>query len=208
MQINYTIEEGFDFWKELNNSQENYNNDTLCLITKEPLTPNHITLPCGHQFNYTSICMEMVSVKYPQSKYSQNVKLNKRQTCCPYCRKIFNTLLPYIPIYNLSLPKYICSSTNCLDLHTCTYRIKCGKHKGNICDNRHAFETNEGTFCIKHYNGNEQKVSFVNEEAKQLFKQKTIPELKKELRSLHLSCTGRKHVLVNRIINNGLLNSK
>lgn len=207
MQTNYIIEDGFDFWKELNHSEEisNIDNDTLCLITKEPLTQNHITLPCGHKFNYIPLSTEMVCMKYPKSKYSHNLKLNKRQTCCPYCRKIFNTLLPYIPIYNLSLPKYICSSTNCLDLHTCTYRLKCGKHKGNVCTNRHAFETHKGTFCIKHYT---EEVSFVNQEAKQLFEQKTIPELKKELRALHLSCTGRKLVLVNRIVKNGILNSK
>lgn len=199
----YVIEENFDFWKELNNTQSSsvMDCDNICLITKEPLTHNYITLPCKHKFNYKPLCKEMVSMKYPQSKYSHNLKLTKRQTSCPYCRKVFNMLLPDIPTYNLSLPKYICSSTNCLELHKCSYKLKSGKNKGSLCNNKHAFETYKGTFCMKHYtHADKDEVSFVNEEAKQLYKQKNIPELKQELRALHLSCAGRKYVLVNRLI--------
>lgn len=210
--MNYTVDEGFDFWNELNKEEEDhYDEDKVCQITKEPLTHNHIILPCGHKFNYIPICKEMVSVKYPQSKYSHNLKISKRQTCCPYCRKVFDALLPYIPIYNISFPKHICSSTNCLELHSCSYKLISGKNKGTNCKSKHAFLTDKGTFCIKHYSCREKQkheVTFVNEEAKQLYKQKNIQELKKELRALNLSCNGRKHVLVNRIVDNGLLNSK
>lgn len=199
----YIIEENFDFWNELNNihSQPVIDCDNICLITKEPLTQNHLTLPCGHKFNYKPLCKEMVSVKYPQSKYSHNLKLTKKQTCCPYCRKVFNTLLPYIPTYNLTLPKYICSSTNCLDLHNCNYKLKSGKNKGHLCNNKHAFETNKGTYCIKHYADKDKiEVSFINDEAKEMFQQTNIKELKQELRALHLSCGGCKRVLVNRLV--------
>lgn len=199
----YIIEENFDFWYELNNTQSNsvIDCDNICLITKEPLTHNYITLPCKHKFNYKPLCKEMVSLKYPQSKYSHNLKLSKRQTSCPYCRKIFNTLLPCIPTYNLSLPKYICSSTNCLELHNCSYKLKSGKNKGSLCNNKHAFETNKGTLCMKHYSHKEkEEVSFVNEQAKKMYKQKNIQELKQELRALQLSCAGRKHALVNRLV--------
>lgn len=199
----YIIEENFDFWNELNNTHSNsvIDSENICLITKEPLTHNHITLPCKHKFNYTPLCKEIVSMKYPQSKFSHNLKLSKRQTSCPYCRKVFNMLLPYIPTYNLSLPKYICSSTNCMELHNCSYKLKSGKNKGSLCNNKHAFETNKGKFCVKHYTHKEkEEVSFVNEEAKQLYKQKTIQKLKQQLHALNLSCVGRKHVLVNRIV--------
>lgn len=207
MQCNtYIVEDNFDFWNELNNSptESTVDCDTLCLITKEPLTSNYIQLPCGHKFNYTPLCKEIVSMKYPQSKYSQHIKLSKKQTCCPYCRCVFNSLLPFIPIYNLSLPKYICSNKNCFDMHSCSYNLISGKNKGTLCRNKHGFETEKGILCLKHYNlitQIKEEVTFVNDDAKTLYKSKTVSELKHDLRVLNLSTTGRKHTLVNRIIN-------
>ena len=33
--------------------------DNICLISKEPLHPNHITLVCNHKFNYIPIYKEV-----------------------------------------------------------------------------------------------------------------------------------------------------
>jgi hypothetical protein len=211
MQANtYIIEDNFDFWNELHsNTSDNsvVESNEVCHITQEPLTNNHITLPCGHKFNYTPLCKEMVSMKYPQSKYSTNIKLKNRQTGCPYCRNIFDILLPYIPIYNLILPKYICSSTNCLEMHNCSYKLTSGENKGNMCDSKYAFETDKGIFCLKHYKISEkikEEITFINEDAKKLYQHNTLQQLKTKLRALNLSITGRKHVLANRIVSNSV----
>jgi hypothetical protein len=140
----------------------------------------------------------MVNIKYPKSKYSQNIRLTTKQTSCPYCRQVFNVLLPHIPLYNISLPKHICSNTKCFELKPCSYQLKSGKFKGSVCGNKHGFKTTNGVFCIKHCSP--QEVTFVNEQAKEMYKNSTVQELKQRLRDLNLSMSGRKHVLANRII--------
>ncbi len=207
MQVNtYVVEDNFDFWNELNIQldESTIDCDTICLITKEPLTSNYIQLPCDHKFNYTPLCKEIISMKYSKSKYSKNIKLTKKQSFCPYCRGVFNKLLPFIPIYNISLPKYICSKKNCFEMQSCSYKLKSGKHKGCLCGNKNGFETEKGILCLKHYNTITQikeEVTFVNDDAQTLYKSKTVSQLKNDLRVLNLSITGRKHTLANRIIN-------
>ena len=113
LKHNYVVEDEFDFWNELGKKDEFVLDDSHCLLSKEPLGLNHITMPCGHKFNYISLCKEIASLKYPCRTYTRTINLTREQICCPYCRKVFDKLLPKIPLYNLTLPKHVCSEVNC-----------------------------------------------------------------------------------------------
>ena len=103
--MNYIIENDIDFFSELNkelttDSSDNINNllslneDTICLITREPLTDNYITLECNHKFNYLPLYNEVSNQKI--NTYLETTYLKINQIKCPYCRNITNNLLPYI----------------------------------------------------------------------------------------------------------------
>ena len=92
--MNYIIEGNLDFKLALLDEKTNVNN--ICLISKQPLTNNHIKLPCNHTFNYNSLFKEIIlqkKIKNPQ----EIIKLKPNQIKCPYCRNIINNILPYIP---------------------------------------------------------------------------------------------------------------
>ena len=52
--ITYSIKDVTDFYKQLDdNSLDGIEDDTnLCLISQQPLEEQHVTLVCGHKFNY------------------------------------------------------------------------------------------------------------------------------------------------------------
>ena len=71
---------------------------------------------------------------------------------CPYCRTITNKLLPYI------VHKDVVKKTGvnhpqkyCICLHTCTWQVKSGKNKNEIC-NKPAYESEHGIYCSTHQN--------------------------------------------------------
>lgn len=64
--VNYMIEGGIDFFKELQDIQGvilETNDSNECLLTGTPLTPDHITLECGHKFNYKPLFVEVLMQK-------------------------------------------------------------------------------------------------------------------------------------------------
>lgn len=83
--------------------QNDLNQDNLCLITGEPLSDNHIILPCQHKFNYIPLYNEIKKQKIcflPNKKshsYLETQKLRQNQIKCPYCRTIVDGILPPIP---------------------------------------------------------------------------------------------------------------
>lgn len=74
--VTYEIEGDFDFFKELKNISSNKTDSSSsailgvedtpaekCLITDEKLRKDHITLKCGHKFNYVPLFKEVVFQK-------------------------------------------------------------------------------------------------------------------------------------------------
>lgn len=65
--IQYDIEGGIDFYKELlNDAGEDVSLDSqtkVCLLTDEKLLPDAVTLNCGHSFNYKPLFKEVVFQK-------------------------------------------------------------------------------------------------------------------------------------------------
>ena len=207
---NVKVEGGFDFWSELaNDENETTITDDYCLLTQEPLTLNYITMPCGHKYNYIPICKEISNMKDPKTHYyNPGIKLLRTQIFCPYCRKIFDQLLPKIPLTDFVPAKYVCSSTNCIDHRECKYVFQSGKRKGQCCAKKTAFDTEHGTFC-SHHACVKQKVKskastktkiILDDEGKKIWKKFNIADLKGILKTNSLPVSGTKAVLITRLI--------
>ena len=134
--------------------------DNICLISKEILHPNHITLVCNHKFNYIPIYKEVLYQKTKFNTLYEVTKLNYNQIKCPYCRTITNKLLPFIPYPCVKLAKNIHSSdNNCIPVAKCSHFIK--KHNGDGDHNAHCnakcnknalyYETENVLLCPTHY---------------------------------------------------------
>jgi hypothetical protein len=213
--MNYISEDNFNFFNELNkeddaehnsiisNNDNNDNNDNnkMCMISHLPITYNSVTLPCNHTFNYMPLYNELSLIH----NHNRTIK-------CPYCRKLSIQLLPYIPLpgvakkYGINIPK-----TLCLDAPKCLNIIKSGNHKGLKCG-KDGMEGPEGTFCKKHLdsfhllivnNNNKIKktkpIIIWTNEKEDLFKRKTVTQLKQMLKEKGMKVVGLKKDLVNRI---------
>jgi hypothetical protein len=133
----YNIESNINFYEELFKSLDD--DDTvvqskLCQITSMPLTDNHVTLECNHQFNYLPLYKEICNQKLKFKTYELTKLCKKDQEKvkasgldyyikCPYCRNIQFTILPYYE--ELGLHKvYGINSTNAeANLKTNDYSI-------------------------------------------------------------------------------------
>jgi len=109
------------------------NENTVCLISNEILEKDHITLECGHAFNYEAIMKEITQQK--KGNKLEITKLKKGQLKCPYCRFVQNGLLPYRENYEKQLyvnwPPELCLLPN-----KCVYVFKSGKRKGVACNRK------------------------------------------------------------------------
>lgn len=110
------------------NTQNNIvtlDDNNLCLITKECLHPNHITLSCGHKFNYLPLYKEVVNQKNKSNTGYEITKLDIHQIKCPYCRRITNKLLPFIPYTSVKLIKYVnCPEEHCMNATKCSHTFR------------------------------------------------------------------------------------
>ena len=116
-----------------NDSESQAEEVNTCLISNLPLDCNHISLSCGHKFNYKSIFSEVKN----QKRYShlETQKLKSNQIKCPYCRNIQNGLLPhygnFAKITGINWPPSKQFKPN-----KCLYQFVSGKKKGLVCDKK------------------------------------------------------------------------
>lgn len=131
--------------------------DNICLISKEPLHPNHITLSCNHKFNYIPIYKEVLYQKTKFNNLYEVTKLNYNQIKCPYCRTITNKLLPFIPYPCVKIAKNIHSfGNNCIPVTKCSHVIK-KRIDNTSCEteckkNALYYEKENVLLCPTHYN--------------------------------------------------------
>jgi hypothetical protein len=185
------------FLNYLSENGENGENGEKCLISNEVLVPNAITLECNHKFNYMELYYEVVEQK--TKKILDNSKLKLNEIKCPYCRSISRNLLPYFKYYNTKPLKGVDHPADLsIKLNECQYIEKnselCGK---NACI------TKFGIFCNNHvkYNIKEEEIlSNTSTNVLNLYKKKTIKELKKELQEHAIKLSGKKEELINRLI--------
>ena len=96
--VNYLVEGAVNFYEELYKSldiEDDKNEiEQVCLITNLPLTNFHVSLECGHKFNYEPLYNDILNHK---SKFNnmERCMLKALEIRCPYCRKIQKKMLPY-----------------------------------------------------------------------------------------------------------------
>lgn len=151
VKTNYIIEDGVDFYSELNkNEQENVSDkDKTCLITGKILEQNSITLECTHSFNYISLFNEVCRQKTFNVNDPYPLRINEIK--CPYCRQITRNILPFVPSIVSKLVKGVnAPSVYCMRFKSCNHVFKQGSHKGDTCC-KNGFESVYGNICEKHY---------------------------------------------------------
>ena len=122
-------------------------NEDICFITNEKLEENYIKLPCNHTFNYIALYNELINQKNNWTKvknisHLESHKLRAYQMKCPYCRRIYDGILPYVNIEGVKRMKYVNTpNSKCIKLNTCSYVFKKGKRKEQKC----------GKNCINDY---------------------------------------------------------
>ena len=204
---NYIIEGDIDFFAELNSAFETKNSDNICLLTGQPLTYNHVTLPCKHSFNYEPLYKEIYLQK-THKVATDTCILNVNQIKCPYCRDITNKILPYIPIdnYKRRIRGVNSPLTYCMSGKECQWIFKTGKKKGLRCSSC-AYDDHLGAFCPLHRKKMYIKdtVTHQNTDNSMTYDalvQYKVVELRKMLKSKNLKVGGCKIDLINRLIQN------
>ena len=160
----YDVEEGIDFYKELYDNNETDNiasdkRDEMCMITNMPLTEAHVSLVCGHSYNYDAIFKDAKQIR--KNNHIDVRKIECYEIQCPYCRVRQPTLLPFIP----SVKSEKVHGVNWIDVvkvfgsgHDFEYfpEKKCEQKCGDgitcdqintICDN-----TTGSVYCYSHFN--------------------------------------------------------
>ena len=245
IKTNYVMDASFNFYDEINmtndtdtnhtndiNQETDENSENICLISNMPLDNTSVTLPCNHSFNYYYIFNEILNSKKKHSSYYNGVKLNYDQIRCPYCRTVYNHLLPMCLDINGA---YKCNDINSAYL---SFKIKCkepdccNQSEENIIDNiidniknTIVYVTPIGYYCRKHYNNIKRKnkinhekemkqndtndINIVNEQNHDNWKssewsQYTVDKLKFLLREHKLKVSGSKGILINRLIEHNI----
>ena len=149
MQKHYIIEDNLDFKTELTDKTISDNN-SRCLISQQVLTRSHITLPCSHKFNYIPLYNEVCQQKMKNVYKVMVLKIN--QLKCPYCRNVFDILLPYLPSEidekktGVNFPPKYCMALGI----ECDWVNKSGKNKGVKCT-KDAQYIDATCYCKLHY---------------------------------------------------------
>ena len=185
------------FLNYLHENNESYENYEKCLISDELLDTNYITLECKHKFNYLELYNEIVEQK--TKKLLDNSKLKLNEIKCPYCRAITKNILPYFKYYNTKIIKGVNHPPDLsIKLNECQYIEK----NSELC-RKNACITKFGVLCNNHvkYNIKEEEIlNNISLDVLNLYKKKTIQDLKKELRQHNIKLCGKKEDLINRLL--------
>jgi hypothetical protein len=149
---NYVIEGDIDFFAEISGHVSDTDTKNCCLLTGEPLDPNHVTMQCGHKFNYQPLFKEILCQKSRRMAFSHDtLRLGLNEMKCPYCRKITQNLLPYVPLPGCKTQRRGVNAPYafCMAGKSCEAVIKSGKRKGHACG-LPAYEDNLGVRCSVH----------------------------------------------------------
>jgi len=170
----YNVENGldvsfFEALKQLNQSsipspipQTTDSNNNVCLITNEALNPFHVTLECGHKFNYEPLYQEVLRQKGRVGMHHYFEKIGMNQIKCPYCRNINNALLPFIGNTPHPIIKRLLAINAPASM--CMAGVPCNAKQ---CSVNAFYEHGERYYCYRHYQ------STLKSDAKQAVQNKT-----------------------------------
>jgi hypothetical protein len=140
-----------------------YNIDESCLLTKEALDDIHVTLNCGHKFNYIPLYKEVViqktSAGMTTNGYYNSCALRLNQVKCPYCRKVQDKLLPFLNYDNIKRLRGVNGPESlCMKVRMCDHIETANNKKKNIkkkkldsCECNATHVVNGAYYCKKHY---------------------------------------------------------
>jgi len=133
-----------DLFFNILNDDNDYTEESRCMITNEELAPDHITLRCNHKFNYQPLIFSVIT------RYCNNGCDSKSSALvCPYCRHTIRYPLPYRPnIYRPKIRHLNWPPHHCYERHVCPYIAKNGK----TCDVNATVFLNDKYYCYKHVN--------------------------------------------------------
>ena len=217
----YIIEGNLDFKTAMSSDIENefINDEEVCLVSQQLLTKSHIKLPCGHKFNYMPLYNEL----YKQKQKIQQKNIHSFETCqlkinqikCPYCRKVFDNILPYIQseciekVHGVNYPFKFCMK----NVVECDWvqrnKIKCCKEAQFIDDKSYCklHFIKAQTDTIKAHAIKEQDNSNTivwTPEMDKLYKNKKLHELKSVLKLHKQKVGGTKRELIERLFDKNL----
>ena len=160
-QIKYEVEDDLDvdFFAALKSMQQSQSqllphqqseqsHENTCLITNDPLNAFHVTLTCGHKFNYDPLYQEVLRQKGRFGIHNYYEKIGTYQIKCPYCRTLTNKLLPYIG----SHPTIKRLNGVNAPMSMCMPGIECSHNNNNSCGANAFYEHNSNPYCLRHYN--------------------------------------------------------
>ena len=136
--------------------------DNNCLLTKEALNDIHVTLNCGHKFNYIPLYKEVViqktSAGMTTNGYYNSCTLRLNEMKCPYCRRVQDKLLPFLNYDNIkklrgvNAPESVCMKARmCEHIETANK-----KKKSDSCECNAIHLVNGAYYCNKHYERQQQ----------------------------------------------------
>jgi len=206
--MNYIIEDNLDFKAAMENDSVEEN--TICLISQQPLTKSHIQLPCKHAFNYKPLYKEFYIQKTVRNMY-ETVRLKINELKCPYCRSVSEQLLPYLPSEEPERKNGVNSPTK----YCMPYTLVCEwstPNKDKVCA-KPACYIDSVSYCKTHYlkthkapKETSPKLTIEWTSVMTTFsKNKTLLEMKGILRSHKIKLSGNKKELVERIFMNKLV---
>ena len=149
--IKYEIEDDLDFFAALKSIQPPCTDDeheNTCLITNDPLNAFHVTLVCGHKFNYEPLYQEVLRQKGRLGMHNYYERIGMHQIKCPYCRTFTNQLLPYIGSHPTikRLNGVNSPASMCMPGVACSYNA----HNDNACGANAFYEHNSNPYCLRH----------------------------------------------------------
>ena len=163
--------------------------DNNCLLTKEALNDIHVTLNCGHKFNYIPLYKEVViqktSAGMTTNGYYNSCTLRLNEMKCPYCRRVQDKLLPFLNYDNIKRlrgvngPESVCMKTRmCEHIETANNKKKNTKKKiSDSCECNAIHVVNCAYYCKKHY---EQQLQKKEQQEQQEQQQQEQQQEKKE----------------------------
>lgn len=152
------------FMTQCNESIENVNIDSCCLLTKEALNDIHVTLNCGHKFNYIPLYKEVViqktSAGITSNGYYNSCTLRLNEVKCPYCRSVQDKLLPFLNYDDIKRLRGVNGPESlCMKARMCEYIETANKKKkkntkkeiSDSCECNAIHLVNGVYYCKKHY---------------------------------------------------------
>jgi hypothetical protein len=176
----------YDFFNKLklmtqcNESIENVNIDSCCLLTKEALDDIHVTLICGHKFNYIPLYKEVViqktSAGMTTNGYYNSCTLRLNEMKCPYCRSVQDKLLPFLNyddikrLRGVNGPESLCMKARmCEHIETSNKKKKKNtkKETSSACECNAIHVVNGAYYCKKHCQLQQQEQQQEQQEKKE-----------------------------------------